>query len=135
MRNFIRGLVAASLLAALPIAANAGVFVSVNFAPPVLPVYVQPAMPAPGYMWTPGYWAWGGGGYFWVPGTWVMAPAPGLLWTPGYWGWAGGAYIWHGGYWVPTSAFTAASTTASATVVLVSTAATGRARGFIQTGQ
>jgi WXXGXW repeat (2 copies) len=105
MRNFIRGILAAALLAALPMAANAGVFISVNFGPPALPVYVLPPMPAPGSLWTPGYWAWGGGGYYWVPGTWVIAPGPGLLWTPGYWGWAGGAYIWHGGYWGPHVGF------------------------------
>jgi WXXGXW repeat (2 copies) len=105
MRNFLRGILAAALLGALPLAANAGVFISVNIAPPVLPVYVQPPMPAPGYIWTPGYWAWGDDGYYWVPGTWVLAPAVGLLWTPGYWGWAGGAYIWYAGYWGPHVGF------------------------------
>jgi hypothetical protein len=105
MRNFLRGILAAALLAVLPLAADAGVFISVNIAPPVLPVYVQPVMPAPGYIWTPGYWAWGDDGYYWVPGTWVLAPAVGLLWTPGYWGWAGGAYIWHAGYWGPHVGF------------------------------
>ena len=73
--------------------------ISVNIAPPPLPVYVQPAIPGPDYLWSPGYWAWGDGDYYWVPGTWVQAPEPGYLWTPGYWGWADGAYIWHGGYW------------------------------------
>jgi WXXGXW repeat (2 copies) len=48
---------------------------------------VQPEIPAPGYIWTPGYWAYGTDGYYWVPGTWVQPPAVGLLWTPGYWGW------------------------------------------------
>jgi hypothetical protein len=79
--------------------AQAGIFISVNFAPPVLPVYVQPPLPAPGYIWTPGYWAYGDAGYYWVPGVWVQPPAFGLLWTPGYWGYAGGVYGWHGGYW------------------------------------
>ncbi|MGA2050371.1 MAG: YXWGXW repeat-containing protein, partial [Terracidiphilus sp.] len=51
--------------------AQAGIFVSVNFAPPALPVYVQPPLPAPGYIWTPGYWAYGDAGYYWVPGVWV----------------------------------------------------------------
>jgi WXXGXW repeat (2 copies) len=105
MRNWIRGIAAALLLATLPFTANAAVFVSVNIAPPALPVYTAPPMPAPGYFWTPGYWAWAGGGYYWVPGTWVLAPAPGLLWTPGYWGWAGGAYAWHPGYWGPHVGF------------------------------
>jgi hypothetical protein len=107
MRNLLRGVTAALALAVLPLAANAGVFigVSVNVAPPALPVYVAPPMPAPGYFWTPGYWAYGEGGYYWVPGTWVMAPAVGLLWTPGYWGWGGGAYAWHAGYWGPHVGF------------------------------
>ncbi|MGO9593354.1 MAG: YXWGXW repeat-containing protein [Steroidobacteraceae bacterium] len=76
--------------------------VSINIAPPELPVYEQPPVPAPGYLWTPGYWAWGGdAGYYWVPGTWVEAPQPGYLWTPGYWGWNDGVYVWNGGYWGP----------------------------------
>ncbi len=84
----------------LPVAqAHAGVFISVGIAPPALPVYVQPPLPAPGYMWTPGYWAYGDAGYYWVPGVWVMPPRAGFLWTPGYWGFAGGFYGWHGGYW------------------------------------
>jgi WXXGXW repeat (2 copies) len=105
MRKLIRTLTAALLLAPLPLAAEAALFVSVSIAPPELPVYVAPPMPAPGYFWTPGYWAYGDGDYFWVPGTWVLAPAPGLLWTPGYWGWAGGLYVWHGGYWGPHVGF------------------------------
>ena len=103
MPNLVRGLVAALLLAALPLASQAGVFVSVTIAPPVLPVYEQPPIPGPGYIWTPGYWAWDGS-YYWVPGTWVLAPV-GLLWTPGYWGWVDGAYVWNAGYWGPTVGF------------------------------
>jgi hypothetical protein len=67
--------------------------------PPELPVYDQPPMPAPGYIWTPGYWGGGPLGYFWVPGTWVEPPSAGLLWTPGYWGWRDGIYVWNAGYW------------------------------------
>jgi len=97
------GLLAAT---AAPLAQAGVVFgVSVAIAPPVLPVYVQPPLPAPGYMWTPGFWAYGPYGYYWVPGTWVLPPAPGVLWTPGYWGWVGGTYIWHGGYWGPHVGF------------------------------
>ena len=85
--------------------AHAGVFISVSFAPPVLPVYVQPPLPAPGYIWTPGYWAYGDAGYYWVPGVWVQPPRVGVLWTPGYWGFVGGAYAWHPGYWGPHIGF------------------------------
>jgi len=70
--------------------------------PPPMPVYEQPYCPAPGYIWTPGYWAWGYAGYYWVPGVWVAPPRYGLLWTPGYWGFGGGFYGWHAGYWGPT---------------------------------
>ena len=85
--------------------AQIAVGVSVHIGPPALPVYAQPICPGPGYIWTPGYWAWNDdGGYYWVPGTWVVAPV-GMLWTPGYWGWAGGAYLWHAGYWGPHVGF------------------------------
>jgi hypothetical protein len=105
--RFFRNLVPTLLLALLPVAGSAAVSigVSINIAPPALPVYVQPPIPAPGYIWTPGYWAWGDDGYYWVPGTWVLAPAVGLLWTPGYWGWVGGVYVWNAGYWGPHVGF------------------------------
>ena len=97
---------AAAVLLAMPVAqAHASVFVSVAIAPPVLPVYVQPPLPAPGYIWTPGYWAYGDAGYYWVPGAWVMPPQAGVLWTPGYWGFVGGLYAWHPGYWGPHVGF------------------------------
>jgi len=73
--------------------------------PPPLPDYEQPPCPEDGYLWTPGYWAWGGGGYYWVPGTWVQPPRVGVLWTPGYWGFAGGVYGFHAGYWGPHVGF------------------------------
>ena len=93
-------------IAAIPApSAQAGVFVSVAIAPPAIPVYVQPPIPGPGYVWVPGYWAYGPDGYYWVPGTWALPPAVGLLWTPGYWDWGGGVYVWHAGYWGPTVGF------------------------------
>src|SRR5438067_1746045 len=98
-------LVGAMLAMPAPSQAQIAVGVSVRVGPPVLPVYAQPICPGPGYIWTPGYWAYGPEGYFWVPGTWVMAPEPGLLWTPGYWGWGESAYIWHAGYWGPHIGF------------------------------
>jgi hypothetical protein len=73
--------------------------------PPELPVYDQPPIPDPGYIWTPGYWSGGPLGYFWVPGTWVEPPSVGLLWTPGYWGFRDGIYVWNAGYWGPHVGF------------------------------
>ncbi|MBS0430937.1 MAG: YXWGXW repeat-containing protein [Proteobacteria bacterium] len=102
----LAGLLGAPLLAApLPAAAFISVGISVGFAPPPLPVYAQPYAPGPGYIWTPGYWAWDGYGYYWVPGTWILPPQIGLLWTPGWWGWDTGYYRWHAGYWGPSVGF------------------------------
>ena len=115
--NFLRStrlLLLALAISLIPASSYAGVFVSVNFGPPALPVYVQPVCPQPGLMWTPGYWAYGPDGYYWVPGAWVPAPYVGALWTPGYWGRHVGYYggvnygfgymgvgfaggVWHGG--------------------------------------
>ena len=85
--------------------AQISIGVAVHIGPPALPVYEQPICPGAGYLWTPGYWAYGPDGYYWVPGTWVMAPSVGLLWTPGYWGWGGGGYFFHAGYWGPHVGF------------------------------
>lgn len=84
--------------------ASADVVFSVRVAPPPLPVYEQPPLPGPDYLWTPGYWAWSSDeeDYYWVPGAWVLAPEPELLWTPGYWAWRDGYYGWYDGYWGPT---------------------------------
>ncbi|TAN07506.1 MAG: hypothetical protein EPN38_04700 [Rhodanobacteraceae bacterium] len=104
----VAGLLASPLLV-LPTTAHAGISVgiSVGIAPPALPVYAQPVAPGPGYLWTPGYWAWNPAyaSYYWVPGAWVTPPAVGLLWTPGWWGVVVGGYRWHAGYWGPHVGF------------------------------
>ncbi len=94
-------LLTASMLVAPAGSASAqiGVGFNITIAPPALPVYEQPPLPAEGYLWTPGYWDYGEAGYYWVPGTWVQPPTPGLLWTPGYWGWNNGVYLFNRGYW------------------------------------
>jgi hypothetical protein len=96
-----RQLLFIALLFALPAVSFAQVAVSIAVAPPVLPVYEQPLCPTEGYLWTPGYWAYGPVGYYWVPGVWVAPPQPGFLWTPGYWAFGDGFYRWHAGYWGP----------------------------------
>jgi hypothetical protein len=91
---------------AMPVASDAQVICTGNASPPPeLPVYEQPPIPAPGYVWAPGYWGIGPVGYYWVPGTWVLPPTVGLLWTPGYWAWRDGIYVWNAGYWGPHVGF------------------------------
>ena len=105
--SMIRYLVLSLVLLAFSAASfgQIAVGISVRIGPPPLPVYAQPICPGPGFIWTPGYWAWNDDeGYYWVPGTWVVAPV-GMLWTPGYWGWGGGVYLWHPGYWGPHVGF------------------------------
>jgi hypothetical protein len=104
---WIQALLLALFAGVLPAASRAqvAVGVSIRVGPPVIPVYEQPPCPVEGYLWTPGYWAYGDAGYYWVPGVWVAPPRPGLLWTPGYWGWHEGIYAWHAGYWGPHVGF------------------------------
>ena len=104
LHRILRGVVVMLTL----IGASVGqIGVVVSFAPPPLPVYVQPPCPAEGYLWAPGYWAYDPdfGDYYWVPGTWVLAPEAGLFWTPGWWGWGGEGFIFHTGYWGPQVGF------------------------------
>jgi WXXGXW repeat (2 copies) len=79
--------------------------VSIRSAPPILQTYDQPNCPGPGYIWEPGYWAYGNGGYHWVPGQWELAPEPGWMWTPGYWSCSDSEYFWHPGYWAKDVGF------------------------------
>jgi hypothetical protein len=95
----IRLLLFALVALAISAASYGQIGISIAFAPPELPVYEQPPVPGDGYIWTPGYWAYGDDDYYWVPGTWVMAPERDLLWTPAYWGWGGNGYVFYDGYW------------------------------------
>jgi WXXGXW repeat (2 copies) len=93
---------AASVALVAPTAqAQVALDIRVNIAPPPLPFYEQPVIPAEGYLWVPGYWAWdeADADYYWVPGTWVEPPQPELLWTPAWWGWVDGRYVFYPGYW------------------------------------
>src|SRR5271157_201113 len=129
VRIFVYGFMLLVILAAVSTSASAqiGIGISVRIGPPALPVYAQPICPGPGYLWTPGYWAWSDDdGYYWVPGTWVVRPsaccghrATGALPV------ASTAGIRATGDRM--SAFTAGLTTASATAALASSAANGEA--------
>ena len=105
MKLRVLALVTVLFVALGSVSAWAQVGVSIGVAPPVLPVVVQPPVPVEGYIWTPGYWAYGPFGYYWVPGAWVAPPGVGLLWTPPYWGFSNGSYAFYDGYWGPTVGF------------------------------
>ena len=105
LHAFASKILVATALLTFPAASFAQLAINIRIGPPMLPVYVQPICPGDGYIWTPGYWAYGPEGYYWIPGTWVMAPEPGFLWTPAYWGWDGGFYHFHSGYWGPHIGF------------------------------
>ena len=105
LRSFV---LAVFLFVSFPLASSyAQVGISVNWAPPPLPVYEQPACPVAGYIWTPGYWGWDSDyyDYYWVPGVWIPPPSVGLLWTPPWWGWRNGVYAFNQGYWGPSVGF------------------------------
>jgi hypothetical protein len=105
--RFIRTLLFALVMLCMPALSVAQLGVFITIAPPPLPVYEQPLCPGDGYIWTPGYWAYGDDfdDYYWVPGTWVLAPEVGFLWTPGYWGWGGDRFVFYEGYWGPHVGF------------------------------
>ena len=105
--RLIRTLLFACVVLSMSASAFAAIGVAIAIAPPALPVYEQPVCPGDGYLWTPGYWAYGDDfdDYYWVPGTWVMPPEIGFLWTPGYWGWGAGGFIFNEGYWGPQIGF------------------------------
>jgi WXXGXW repeat (2 copies) len=102
---YLQASVLAIALCLSPLAGRAQFEFSITIGPPPLPVYEQPPVPGPGYLWVPGYWSYGPYGYFWVPGTWLQPPEVGLLWTPGYWAWSDGFFVWNTGYWAPEVGF------------------------------
>lgn len=103
----IRGLFFAVAVLCMSASSFAQIGVMITIAPPPLPIYEQPICPGDGYIWTPGYWAYGDDfdDYYWVPGTWVLAPEVGFFWTPAYWGWSGDRFVFYDGYWGPEVGF------------------------------
>ena len=73
-RTRFRALLGAALMfGAFP--AFAQITISVDIPPPALPVYEQPDIPGPDYLWTPGYWAYDDeDGYYWFLELGLAAP-------------------------------------------------------------
>ena len=114
-----------SLCFLAPAPSSAQVAVSVRIGPPVLPVYTQPPCPEDGYIWTPGYWAYGADGYYWVPGVWVAPPRVGVCGRPATGVLTAGSTRGIRDIGDLTSVSTAALTTASAIPASASSAGTG----------
>jgi hypothetical protein len=81
-----------------PVGPRPGVYVGPAYAPPAPAAEVIGVAPAPGYIWSGGYWGWAGGRYVWTGGHW-MAPRPGFYWVNPHW--VRGARGWRfvGGHW------------------------------------
>ena len=73
--------------------------VLVTQAPPAVRVEAQTVSPGPNYIWTRGYWRWGGASYQWVPGSWVARPRVAAVWVEGHWLRRGGGWVWVAGRW------------------------------------
>ena len=70
----------------------------VTVAPPPPQREVVVVRPGPGFVWTPGYWAWNGR-WVWVGGQWVRPPRPRAVWVSGRWVRRGPGFVWVGGRW------------------------------------
>jgi hypothetical protein len=57
----------------------------VGISPPAPIVETPPPAPAPGYVWTPGYYNWNGGSYVWTNGAWVVPPHHHHHYVAGVW--------------------------------------------------
>src|SRR5271155_508882 len=92
----IRYFLLALVILAIPATAHAQFSASISVAPPELVVYSQPICPQEGYLWTPGYWAYGNEGYAWNGGYW--GTEVGFYGGVNYgFGYGGSGY--EGGYW------------------------------------
>ena len=73
--------------------------VTIGEPPPPLRYEVPPTMPAPGYVWTDGYWFIDGGRWVWHHGEWERPPYSGAYWAhPHYDHYPDGWHV-HQGYW------------------------------------
>jgi len=76
-------------------------YAGVNFGPPP-PLVFGPVgrAPGPGFMWTDGYYVWGGNRWVWRPGRWARPPHPGYVWRSPRYERTRNGYRVHQGRWV-----------------------------------
>lgn len=70
----------------------------VMVAPPPPQVEIRSPLPAAGYVWLGGYWAWRGSSHYWVSGHWE-AQRPDHYWVPHGWVSGGGGWRLNQGHW------------------------------------
>ena len=80
--------------------ASGGGYYSARIGPPPPPRYaVFGVAPAPGYVWTNGFWDLRGSRWVWVDGRWVRPPRGRTVWVPNEWRQEHGRYRMQRGYW------------------------------------
>ncbi len=83
---------------ALPTAAQAQAFVSVQIGPPPPPRFEVVPATRPGYVWAPGHYEWLHGNYVWRRGYWTTA-RPGYAYVAPTWVADGPRWVYHPGRW------------------------------------
>jgi len=69
------------------------------YGPPAPRYGVVGVAPGPGYIWTDGFWDWGGRDWRWSPGRWQRPPHAGAHWVAPEWRHEGRGWRRRGGYW------------------------------------
>ena len=91
------GLLATAI--SLPAVGQVSFDVHIGEPPPPLRYEVPPPIPAPGYVWTDGYWVIEGNRWVWRHGEWQRPPYNGAYWThPHYDHYPDGWHV-HEGHW------------------------------------
>ncbi|MDQ2901112.1 MAG: hypothetical protein M3Y07_15130 [Acidobacteriota bacterium] len=67
--------------------------------PPAPRVEYYGYAPGPGYVWSGGYWVWGGRGYDWTGGRWLAPPRPRARFAQGHYARRHGTYFYVPGRW------------------------------------
>jgi hypothetical protein len=96
-RSFLLSVCLAATLGAAP-SVSLGASEITSVMPPPAP-RVEIAPPArDGFVWSPGYWDWGGHSYYWIPGSWVVQRR-GAHYVPNQWEQVGSQWHFLRGHW------------------------------------
>jgi hypothetical protein len=98
MRIFIKTFVFFSLMASA-MGAFAQIRVNINIGPPPPRREVIIQAPNPGWVWIPGYYAYGGSNWEWRAGRWEAPPSPQHIWVAPRYVRRGDHYDYYEGSW------------------------------------